>query len=266
MIPDTLHIGPIPLHLFGMCLALAFVAAGWVVGEELARRGFNRDDSGRYVTWAAVGGIIGARLWIVLEDWQGFLRDPISFLITGGGFVFYGGLFGGTLAVTLLTRRLAIPFLVTADICAPAVAIGQAIGRWGCQLSGDGDWGIATHGWWGMQYPYAVACDVPCDCSTGQCVWPADVFVHPAPIYESVLYFAIFFFLRRVAGRDAAPGAVFGWYLLLSALARFTIEWVRINPRVAFGLSEAQITSTVLVLVGASLLLLSKRNPWTAAA
>jgi phosphatidylglycerol---prolipoprotein diacylglyceryl transferase len=265
MIPDTLHIGPIPLHLFGICLALAFVAAGWVVGDELARRGFDREAGGRYVTWAAVGGIIGARLWVVFSDWPAFVRDPLSFLLTGGGFVFYGGLLGGTIAVSLLTRRLGIPFMVTADITAPAVAIGQSVGRWGCQLSGDGDWGTRTTGWWGMQYPYAVACDWPCDCTTGQCVWPADVFVHPAPIYESVLYLALFLLLRRVAARRLPAGTVFGWYLVLSAVARFTVETVRINPRVAFGWSEAQIASAVLVVLGAGLLM-AKRGWRTVAA
>ena len=254
MIPDTLHLGPIPLHLFGMCLALAFVAAGWAVGVELARRGFDRDASGRYVTWAAVGGIIGARLWVVLDDWPAFVRDPVSFLLTGGGFVFYGGLFGGMVAVTLLTRRLGIPWLMTADITSPAIALGQAIGRWGCQLSGDGDWGTQTSGWWGMQYPYAVACDWPCDCTTGHCVWPPAIAVHPSPIYESLLYTAIFLCLRQLAGRGAPTGAVFACYLILSATARFAVETVRINPRVVFGLSEAQLTSSVLVVVGSILL------------
>lgn len=264
MIPDVLHIGPIPLHLFGICLALAFLAAGWAVGEELARRGYDRELSGSYVTWAAVGGIVGARLWVVLADWSQFIRDPISYLLTGGGFVFYGGLAGGALAVTVFTRRVGIPWLVTADITSPAIAIGQAIGRWGCQLAGDGDWGTVTHLPWGMKYPYAVACDVPCDCSTGRCIWPADVWVHPAPIYESVLYFAIFFFLRRLAGKGAPAGTVFTWYLLLSAVARFTVEFVRINPHVAFDMSEAQLTSILLIAIGGALLL--GRRGWRTAA
>ena len=260
MIPDSLHLGPSPLHLFGICLALAFVAAGWSVGEELARRGYDRDASGRYVTWAAVGGIIGARLWVVLDDWSGFVHAPLSFLLSGGGFVFYGGLFGGALAVTILTRRLGIPWLVTADVTAPSIALGQAVGRWGCQLSGDGDWGTQTTGWWGVQYPYAVACDWPCDCTTGRCVWPNDVFVHPAPVYESLLYFGVFLFIRHLAGRGVPVGVVFAWYLLLSATARFMVESVRINPRVVLGFSEAQVTSCALVIVGAALLV--ARRGW----
>jgi phosphatidylglycerol:prolipoprotein diacylglycerol transferase len=250
MIPDVLHIGPIPIHIFGIFLALGFLAAGWVLGRELERKGFDAELGSSGVVWAAVGGIAGARLWIVLDAWPEFVRAPASFLLTGGGFVWYGGLLGGALAMTLFFRRNAIPWLRGADAAAPALAIGQAIGRIGCQLSGDGDWGIETTLPWGMAYPHAVV------------GWdkPPGVRVHPTPLYECALYLAVFTVLWR-SRRDPVPdGVALSWYLVLSGAARFAVEFVRINPRIALGLSEAQLVSLSLVVAGGGYLLL--RRGW----
>src|SRR5437762_3457694 len=156
MLPDVLHIGPIPIHLFGIFLALAFLAAGWVSAREFARKGYDPGLASNAVVWAAVGGIIGARLWLVIDAWPEFVRAPASFLLTGGGFVFYGGLLGGAVAVTVYFRRVGIPLWNGADAAAPAIALAQAIGRLGCQVAGDGDWGKETTLPWGMAYPYAV--------------------------------------------------------------------------------------------------------------
>src|SRR5437016_3095393 len=203
MIPDILHIGPVPIHLFGIFLALAFLAAGWAVGRELERKGYDPALASSAVVWGAVGGLLGARLWIVLDAWPEFVRAPWTFLVTGGGFVFYGGLLGGTLAVTLFFWREHIPWLAGADACAPAIALGQAIGRLGCQAAGDGDWGKETALPWGMAYPYAVV------------GWdkPPGVRVHPTPLYEAAAYAAIFALLWRLRREPAADGAIRALYL-----------------------------------------------------
>jgi phosphatidylglycerol:prolipoprotein diacylglycerol transferase len=254
MIPDVLHVGPIPIHIFGIFLALGFLAAGWVVGEEFARKGHDRALGSSMVTWAAVGGIVGARLWIVLDAWPEFIQAPASFLLTSGGFVWYGGLLGGALAVTLFYRRAGVPWLRGADVAAPGLALGQAIGRIGCQLAGDGDWGKDTTLPWGMTYPYAVV------------GWPKapGVRVHPTPVYECLAYLAVFAFLWRLRREPAPDGTVFAWYLLLAPGARFLVEFVRENPRIALGLTEAQLTSLALVAVGAGILLW--RRAWRTAA
>jgi phosphatidylglycerol:prolipoprotein diacylglycerol transferase len=254
MIPDVLHIGPIPIHLFGIFLALAFLAAGWAAGREFERRGWDPALASSALMWAAAGGLVGARLWIVLDAWDEFVRAPVSFLLTGGGFVFYGGLLGGAIAVTIFFRREGIPWLRGADAVAPAIVLGQAIGRIGCQLSGDGDWGRETSLPWGMAYPYAVV------------GWYADpgVRVHPTPVYEMIAYFAIFAFLWRIRRESLPDGALLSLYLILAGTARFLVEFVRINPRVLLGLSEAQLTSLVLVLVGTWHLL--ARRAWRPAA
>src|SRR5262249_50656130 len=150
------------------------------------------------------------------------------------------GLAGGALAVTLFFHRHGIPWLRGADAVAPALAIGQAIGRIGCQVAGDGDWGQTTTLPWGMAYPYAVV------------GWPyaEGVRAHPTPLYEGLAYFGVFAFLwwRR---REAAPdGTMFAWYLVLMPMARFLVEFVRTNRVVALGLTEAQLVSLGLAALG----------------
>jgi phosphatidylglycerol:prolipoprotein diacylglycerol transferase len=267
MFPDTLHVGPIPIHLFGILLALAFLAAGSLASRELARKGWPGDLGSTMLVWAAVGGIVGARLWEAVEYWPSFVADPVAFLLAGAGFTFYGGLLGGAVAVSVVFRRHGIPWWKGADALAPAIVMGQAIGRIGCQLSGDGDWGVATTVPWGVQYPYAVTCSVPpAHCGPdGATVWPADVFVHPTPVYETLAYLAVFAVLWRLRTRPAPDGTVFAWYLILASTARLVIEFWRLNPHVAFGLSSAQCTSLVLVAVGL-LRLVQGQRAWRPAA
>jgi phosphatidylglycerol:prolipoprotein diacylglycerol transferase len=255
MIPDVLHIGPIPIHLFGIFLALGFLAASHVLGLELGRKGWNPAHANSVILWAAVGGLVGARLWLVLEGWSDFVRAPAEFLLTGGGFVWYGGLVGGALALTLYFRRHGIPWLLGADAAAPALALGQAIGRIGCQLSGDGDWGAETTLPWGMAYPYAV---VGWDKAPG-------VRVHPTPLYEMALYLGIFALLWTRRTRPAPDGTAIAWYLVLHGSARFLVEFLRINPEVALGLTAAQLMSLALVAAGTGFLLWA-RSAWRPAA
>lgn len=245
MIPDTLHVGPIPLHLFGLFLAAAFLAAGMVATRGFVRLGYDDELGGSVLTWAVVGSLVGAKLWLVLADWPGFVAQPFAFVVSGSGWVFYGGLAGGTLAVSWVFRREGVPWLRGADVCAPAIALGQAIGRLGCQVSGDGDWGVVTTLPWGMRYPHAVV------------EWPYEdpsIHVHPTPLYEAVAYLAVFVFLWRRRTRPAPDGTSFAWYLVLASAARFLVEFVRTNEVVAFGLTAAQVTSLALVVLGAALL------------
>jgi phosphatidylglycerol---prolipoprotein diacylglyceryl transferase len=254
LIPDVLHIGPVPIHVFGICLALAFLAAGKVAGLEFERRGWDPEIASRALVYAAVGGIVGSRLWVVLESFPDFVAHPLEYLLTGKGFVFYGGLLGGATAVTLVFRQAGIRWLAGADAVAPAIVIGQAIGRIGCQLAGDGDWGVETTVPWGMAYPYAVV----------GWTYPPGVRVHPTPVYETILYTITFLVLWRMRRRPHVEGAILGWYLILSATFRFFVEFLRIEPVVAFGLTSAQVTGLVLVPIGMALVLRERR--WQTAA
>lgn len=250
MYPVLFRIGPLTIYSFGTMLALAFLAAGYVAGRELERRREDPEAASYLVFWAAVGGLVGARLWIVADDWGSFVSNPLSFLLTTGGFVWYGGLLGGTLAVSWVLRRKRIPWLLAADAVAPALALGYAIGRIGCHLAGDGDWGVVTTLPWGVAYTHAIV------------GWPhpPGVRVHPTPLYETAVHLLIFVWLLRLARREEARGAVFAAYLMTAGSARLLVEFIRVNPAVLWGLTEAQLTSIAVVVAGATLWLAVKRK------
>jgi phosphatidylglycerol:prolipoprotein diacylglycerol transferase len=238
--PVLLHIGPLTIYSFGTMAATAFLAAGWLTGKEMDRCGLPGELSSNMVFWAAVGGIVGSKLWYVLQDPAALLQDPLGMIFSGAGIVWYGGLLGGTLAVTLTIRHHHLPWLRTVDCAAPALALAHGIGRIGCQLAGDGDWGRVTTVPWGMAYPRAII------------GWPyvhGEV-VHPTPLYEMVAYFIIAGVLWSLARRPHPDGSIFWWYLVLGPAARFAIEFYRINPPLALGLSTAQWFSLALIAVG----------------
>jgi phosphatidylglycerol:prolipoprotein diacylglycerol transferase len=244
MYPIIIELGPVTIYSFGVMMALGFLASGYVVTKELGRKGLDPNLGSALVFWAAVGGLVGARLWVILDDFREFLAAPIDFIFSGAGFVWYGGLVGGLTAVTLFIRYHGLPWLVTADSLASAIPLGHAIGRVGCQLAGDGDWGKETTLPWGMAYPNAII----------GWEYPPDVRVHPAPLYEALLYAAIFVVLWQLRPRLSRPGATLGAYFVLAAIARFLVEFVRIEPRVLWGLTEAQLFSGVLAAAGLALL------------
>ena len=246
--PVILHLGPLTIYSFGTMVAIAFLVAGWLTGKEMDRRGMPGDVSSSMVFWAAVGGIGGSKLWYVLQDPAALLHDPLGMIFSGSGIVWYGGLLGGTAGVTWVIRRHGLPWLRTVDCIAPALVLAHGIGRIGCQLAGDGDWGTVTTVPWGMAYPNAII------------GWPyaEGVRVHPAPVYEMLAYFAVFAILWSMRTRPHPDGTIFWWYLVLAPAARFVVEFFRINPTAALGLSTAQWFSLLLMAIGTWRLLASR--------
>ena len=244
-------LGPLTLHTFGLMMAIGFWAAAWVGQKELERRGLKGDFAWTIMGWAVFGGLGGAKLWAVLQEPAAFFADPVTTTFSGSGWVWFGGLLGGTAAVTYAIRRAGLPWLVVVDCVAPGMALGHAIGRIGCQLAGDGDWGSVSQVPWAMAYPNAIV------------GWPhpPGVRVHPTPVYEMFAYLAVFGILWRMRTRPHADGALLWWYLVLACGARFVIEFWRINPIVAFGLSTAQLTSLALMAFGAWRLLATRGVP-----
>jgi phosphatidylglycerol---prolipoprotein diacylglyceryl transferase len=272
MIPVLFHLGPLTVYSFGMMMALGFLAADYVIRLECTRRGFDPEYSSSVVITAAVAGIAGSRIYAILDDLPTYLADPKSMIFSGSGFVFYGGMIGGILGAYMVSRWYKVSFLATMDMCGPALAIGQAIGRQGCQLAGDGDWGLPSTLPWAMSYPKAIvgwtpetvlklgahyqlvpACSNVADC--------LNVRVHPAPVYETILYLGVFAILWSMRKR-APAGHLIYWYMVLAGGSRFVAEFVRINPRVFYGLSEAQLIALAMMIVGAiALVLTPKRTP-----
>ena len=251
MYPILFQFGPITIYSFGAFMALAALTAAWVVHAELKRRGYNPELASSLVFAAALGGLVGARLLFVVEEWHNFLAAPLNYIFTGAGFTWYGGLLGGTAAVSWVAKKNKIPWLVAADIGTPALAIAYGVGRIGCHVAGDGDWGTITDVPWGVAYTNAIIGWV--DPMTG-IPYPPGVRVHPTPIYEfieAVVVFAVLWSLRK----GYAPGTIAWLYMILAGFARFLVEFWRINPPLALGLSEAQWFSLALMALGLALLI-----------
>ena len=263
MIPVLFHLGPLTVYSFGMMMALGFLVADYVIRLECQRRGFDPEYSSSIVIAAAVAGIAGSRIYAILDDLPTYLADPKSMIFSGSGFVFYGGMIGGVIGAYLVSRWYRISFGVTIDMCAPALAIGQAIGRIGCLLSGDGDWGLPSTLPWAMAYPRAIVgwnsetvlkLDDHYRLVSG--FFPG-VRVHPAPIYETILYVGVFYILWSMRKTSQPPGRLIYWYMVLAGAARFVVEFVRINPRVFGPLSEAQLIAIAMMILGGVALLLT---------
>lgn len=254
MYPILVHVGPITLYSFGAFMALAALSAAWIVRAELKRRQYNPELASTMVFAAALGGLVGARLLFIVEEWNHFLAAPLSYIFTGAGFTWYGGFLGGVIAVSRVVRRNKMPWLVGADIAAPALAIAYGVGRIGCHMAGDGDWGTVTDIPWGVAYTNAIIGWV--NPATG-IPYPPGARVHPTPIYEFLESLIVFGVLWSVRKQDYAPGTVAWLYLILAGFARFIVEFWRVNPALGWGLSEAQWFS--LGLIASGLLLLATR-------
>jgi phosphatidylglycerol:prolipoprotein diacylglycerol transferase len=246
MLPE-INIGPLTLQTFGICFALAFIAAGALIWRRL-------DELDKPVDWAyemgfaaLIGGLIGARLNFIIENYDSVKDDLLGNIFTGSGLVWYGGAIGGALAVFLWAWWRGFLTLALLDLAAPALALGYAIGRCGCQLSGDGDYGKNWDGPWAMAYPDGTE--------------PIDTPVHPTPVYETLAMGLVAFVLWQLRDR-LTNGLLFALYLLLAGTERFLVEFVRRNDDVAVGLTQAQLISLVMMIAGAVwLLLASRREP-----
>lgn len=251
MYPVLFGEDPFTIYSLGVLWALAAVCAGYIVRLELKRFRLDPELASSMVFAAAVGGLVGARLLFILEEWNGFLRSPWAFVFSGAGFSWYGGLIGGITAVSWWLRWNRIPWRKGADVSAPALALGYGVGRIGCLLAGDATWGKVTDVPWSMAFPNAVAGWV--DPLTGV-PYPPGARVHPTQIYESIQSFIVFGVLWSLRKRGYPTGTIFWLYLFLAALMRFVVEFWRVNPVVGLGMTEYQWISFLLVLLGGYLL------------
>jgi phosphatidylglycerol:prolipoprotein diacylglycerol transferase len=243
MIPTIIELGPIPVRSFGLMVALALFAGAIRLSMSFARYGIDPRLAERYVTAAGISGLLGARVWYLAENWSWVQRDLFGALFASAGFTFYGGFLIGAAIVYWLAKRDGVSIGRFCDSMGPALALGYAIGRLGCQLSGDGDYGSTTFGFWGMSYATGVVPTMPGER------------VYPTPLFESAISIAIVFLLSWVEKGDrylAKPLQRFGLYLVCISLERIVVEVFRINPTVLWSLSEAQVIGTVLLLVGAA--------------
>ena len=275
-----IHLGPLSIPTYGLMVAIAMVAAYYVLRADLARRGIADPGSPlpeMFIAVPCLAGIIGAKLYHALQSPRELLADPLGQIFSQYGFAWFGGLIAGFAAFVWLARRNKIPILEMLDAGSPAAALGYGIGRIGCLLSGDGDYGTPTTLPWGMSFPHGLV--------------PTDQRVHPTPIYEFIAACLIAWILWRLGARELAPrrlgsassadgrssassdrtaaltsyGVVFAAYLVLTGIARFLVEFIRINPRSFFGFSNAQAASLASILAGAMLWFYARQHAASAA-
>jgi phosphatidylglycerol---prolipoprotein diacylglyceryl transferase len=249
--PD-IHILGVSIKTFGVMFALGFLACGAVLARRLRELGRPVDWSYEIVFAALVGGVVGARAYYVIQNYSQVRDNLTGNIFSGSGLVWYGGAIGGAIGVVMWMRWRRALELRMLDMCATALALGYAIGRIGCQVSGDGDYGIRSSLPWAMGYPH------------GTLPTPPGVRVQPTPIYETVSMCLLAYVLWHLRDR-VRPGVIFALYLLLSGLERFLVEFIRRNKEVLAGLTAPQLESIALIVIGSAWLFAMVRRGGVAA-
>ena len=290
MIPVLFELGSLKVYSYGLMLGISFLLGSYILAKDFRRKRLDPNMANTITLLAVVFGIAGAKLLYLLEEWDAFVQNPVGMTFSAGGLTWYGGFLLALLAVSLYVRAKHVPFLKVWDGLGLALIIAYGVGRIGCHLSGDGDYGTPTSLPWGTIYAQGTAKPT---------VMLQEYFVanpeqraamhydslrvilagrdrlgnaysrfdeltplHPTPLYELVLGIAGFVLLLWVRTRALPDGGLFMIYLMLASIFRFFVEFLRLNPRLAWGLSEAQLFSVALFLLGlAGLLFLRSRTP-----
>ncbi|HEX2717181.1 MAG TPA: prolipoprotein diacylglyceryl transferase family protein [Gemmatimonadaceae bacterium] len=258
--PFSYPVGPLELTGFGLAMFLGFVMAQIVVSHETARRGHDPDPVADLVFAAVVGGLLGAKLYYVI-----LTRDPAA-LFQRAGFVYWGGLIGGAIAVLAMAKWKRIPLWQVADVAAPAVMAAYAIGRTGCWAVGD-DYGLPWNGPWAVMFPNGAPPSTAGIMSRAFGVqFPAGtppdtvIAVHPTQLYQVILASIFFFILWRLRDHKHAEGWLWGVFCVLAGVERFIVEFFRAkDDRFAIGLTTAQFLAIAFIIVGVVIMTLRSR-------
>ncbi|MFI5130782.1 MAG: prolipoprotein diacylglyceryl transferase [Chitinophagales bacterium] len=234
--------------------------------EKRTIRIWPQDRVGEITILGLVFGLLGAKLFDIFENWSDFLTRPSDYIFSAEGLTFYGGLICAALAIWVYARKHKIGFWHLNDAAAPALMLSYAVGRIGCQVSGDGDWGIPNTApkplswlpdWmWAYNYPHNVARmdqDNPIPGCDGKFCFELAQPAFPTPFYETILCLILFLVLWSVRKKLTIPGTLFAFYLMLNGLERFFIEKIRVNKTLnlfGFQPTQAEIISTLLFLSG----------------
>lgn len=260
MFPTLVKFGNFEITTFGLMMFLAFITAGWILAKQFRHHGISEDLASSMVVAAALGGIVGAKVYyaILFRDWH--------LLFDRAGLVWYGGLIGGFLACSWLVWRHKVDYLTVADAAAPALAIGYAIGRIGCFLVGD-DYGRPTTAWFGIAFPKGAPPTTAqalrdFGANVDPSLDPTTILrVHPTQIYESLAAFTMFAILMWLNRRPHRRGLAWSLFLVMLGIERFLVEIVRAKDDRFFGpFTVAQIISVIIVIVGTIWAIRSSRS------
>jgi phosphatidylglycerol:prolipoprotein diacylglycerol transferase len=250
-VQPEIHIGPLDLKTFGICFAVGFLASGLIISRRFRELDRPPDWSYEMVFAALIGGLVGSRLDYLIQNWDKVSDDLLGNILSGSGLVWFGGFVGGALAVVLWAWWRGFLGWQLFDLAAVPLAIGYAIGRVGCQLSGDGDYGIHSDLPWAMSYPDGTV--------------PTTDTVHPTPVYETLAMGLAGVVLWRLRDRFA-PGVLFGLYLIFAGVERFLVEFIRRNDEIVAGLTQPQLISLAMLALGVAIVAVRGRVPRVATA
>lgn len=256
MYPVLFRIGGFTVTSFGVLIALSFIVGGWILSKELARKGQDPEHAWDLCGYAAIFGILGAKLYYLILHFPETAADPGRAILSRSGLVWYGGFILASLAVIFRLRQLKLPVWTFGDAIAPALAMGYAVGRVGCFLVGD-DYGGPTSKPWGVAFPNgappstagnlrAFGVHVPAEVPDGMVMA-----VHPTQLYEVAMMLIIFAIVWRLRKRFTVPGTLWFVWLALAGVERFIVEIFRAKDDRLLGVfSVAQLISVLIFLVG----------------
>jgi len=244
--PVIFHFGSLGLRWYSVAIMLAIVAATFIAAREAAKRGFIADDIYAMVPLVVMGGLVGARLFHVIDRWEFYAANPLSiFQLQQGGLAIWGGLFGGAVVVLIYARLKRLPLRRLADSLVPALLIAQIIGRFGCIVNGDA-YGDVTSLPWAFIYVHPGA------------VIPDRLFAmptHPYPVYEMLWNGAVLLGLLAFRRRFRADGMLFLSYLSFYSVGRFLLSFVRRENLIFWDLQQAQLLAMMILIISLGALL-----------
>ncbi|MBN1633472.1 MAG: prolipoprotein diacylglyceryl transferase [Ignavibacteria bacterium] len=257
MHPKLFDIGPVPVYSYGLMLGLAFLLGSYLFTLELRRKKVDENIGITITFLAIIGGIVGGKIFYVIEEWNFGKGLPLSELLKSdilspAGLTFYGGVILAIIIIIIYCRFKRISVMMIFDSMAPGAAIAYGVARIGCHLSGDGCYGISVNNtpweFLGMEYSKGI---VPT--KVGE-------LVHPTPLYElgaAIIIFTILWIMRK---KIKYNGALFYYYLILIGIPRLLVEFIRRNPKVIFGLTQAQLISIILIAAGIIMLIINRKK------
>ena len=266
MYPILLDLGPVKIGSYGVLLAAAFLTAFLLINWQ-----FKKNNCDVELAWdlhflAIFGGMVGSRLLFVFENFAEFVKDPMAMIFSTTGFSVLGGYVLAIILCVIRVRYAGQPLFKMTDIYVPGMAVGYAIGRLGCIVAGDGCYGIPCKLPWAMSFPNGLVSTLSAKnpllvslyakMFPGESV-PADISVHPTPLYESISSFLLLMILLLPVW-EPGSGRRFAFFLVWFGISRFLVESIRLNPFVYWGLSSSQVLSIVFVVLGIGLFIRAK--------
>ena len=236
MFPILFQYKLITIGGYGIMLGLGFYLSFLLLEKEFILKNMNPELAYKVLLVAIPGGIVGSKIFHILEHLDEFALDPWGMLFSGSGLSAFGGYIFSFLLAILVIKKSKETILRVFDTAAPSMALGYCFGRFGCHVAGDGCYGLETSSFWGTPYPNGIV--------------PSSIPVFPTPLFEVFFSFIAVGILLNLRKRDLADGKMFSAFLILSGLPRFLVEFIRLNPKIAFGLSQAQFIGIIFIIFG----------------